>query len=95
MKYAPKSRFLTLALVSTVAAVSAGCAANPVAPSALPASVSEQAAAKHCLLETGTRIDRTLDQCGAVPGRVYTREDLERTGGINLADSLKRLDPRL
>lgn len=95
MKYAPKSSFLSLALVSAVAATSAGCAANPVAPGALPASVSEQAAAKNCLLETGSRFNRTLDQCGAMPGRVYTREDLERTGGINLADSLKRLDPRL
>ena len=93
MKYAPKYSVLSLALVSAVAATSAGCAANPVAPGALPTSVSEQAAARNCLLETGSRFKRSLDQCGAVPGRVYTREDLERTGAINLSDAIHKLTP--
>lgn len=28
-----------------------------------------------------------------LPGRAYTREDIERTGSIDLAEALRRLDP--
>ena len=66
-------------------------------PSAAATPVDE----RFCLRYTGTRIDLTrhrrtadLDQrCIAAGGRVYTREDLERTGEIDLANALRMLDP--
>ena len=58
-----------------------------------------------CLRYTGTRIAdradaRTTDKkrrtCndGSV-GRAYTREDLDATGEINIADALRKLDPSI
>lgn len=35
------------------------------------------------------------DDCIAANGRVYSREDLERTGQIDIADALRRLDPAI
>ncbi|MGY0503844.1 hypothetical protein [Luteimonas sp. e5] len=62
-----------------------------------------------CLRETGSNITRVRNQraarhvrasgqaqetdCAPVTGRVWTRDDLERTGAIDLADALRRLDP--
>lgn len=50
-----------------------------------------------CLRETGTRIQRrdSKDQCVNANGRSYTRDDLDRTGDVNLADALRRLDPAI
>ena len=64
----------------------------------------------YCLRHTGTRItSRTADRANAnaatagksrtcsngAIGRAYTREDLDRTGDINLADALRKLDPSI
>jgi len=59
---------------------------------------------RFCLRETGSRItrhsqrrdaqhrrDRDRD-CVSFNGRVYTREDLDSTGVIDIADALRRLD---
>jgi hypothetical protein len=32
-------------------------------------------------------------KCNASPGRSYTQDDIRRTGAIDLADALRRLDP--
>ncbi|MBS0212051.1 MAG: hypothetical protein JSR26_02570 [Proteobacteria bacterium] len=56
-----------------------------------------------CLRETGTHVrsvtpkphnDRAVE-CAGSPGRTYTREDIDRTGAINTADALRRLDPSI
>jgi len=64
----------------------------------------------YCLRHTGTRItSRAVDKAGAnaatarksrtcsngAIGRAYTRDDLDRTGDINLADALRKLDPAI
>ncbi|GAB3360257.1 hypothetical protein [Lysobacter tyrosinilyticus] len=59
----------------------------------------------YCLRETGTRITRRTERvdhrkskshsCVNSFGRAYTREDLDRTGEINIADALRRLDPSI
>lgn len=50
-----------------------------------------------CLRETGSRIQpRAQDKtrgCIAANGRVYSREDLKRTGEIDIAAALRKLDP--
>lgn len=40
-----------------------------------------------------TQLD--TDECIAANGRVYSREDLERTGQTDIADALRRLDPSI
>lgn len=60
---------------------------------------------RNCLRHTGSRItsqanaraearkDGSKRQCAPLSGRSYTREDLDRTGAIDIADALRRLDP--
>lgn len=66
---------------------------------------------RHCLRETGSRIvarsnttsvraARAADastgkRCVAANGRVYSRDDLDRTGEIDIADALRKLDPAI
>ena len=72
-------------------------------------TVSNNAAARSadrfCLRDTGSHISshlysksgdgRKYTDCVNANGRVYTREDLERTGASNTADALRRLDPSI
>ena len=81
-------------------------AAAPQATLAANAPASMQTEAKkpdindaYCLRHTGTRITSRTDSrkaraCsnGAI-GRAYTRDDLDRTGEISIADALRKLDP--
>jgi hypothetical protein len=70
----------------------------------------EPATHPFCLRSTGSRIApraRPADRdaiagskdkrpaCVAANGRVYTREDLDTTGAIDIADALRRLDPSI
>lgn len=58
---------------------------------------------RFCLKETGSRIpvasrassEREHRRCTGANGRVYTREEIERTGEVDLADALRRLDPSI
>lgn len=49
---------------------------------------------RHCLRETGTRIRIRSERrpCAPYSGRVWTREELDRTGEVDLASALRRLD---
>lgn len=79
--------------------------ATPAAPSAEPAVVAPaklvkpSVADRRCLRETGSRIParRGLRRDACLPGngRSYSREDLERTGEVDIADALRRLDPSI
>ncbi len=54
----------------------------------------------NCLQYTGSRI-RTADRksgkpaCAQGPGRAYGRDDLDRTGQVDIADALRHLDPSI
>jgi outer membrane cobalamin receptor len=57
---------------------------------------------RFCIRETGSRITATRNQskksdqeCVSASGRVYTREDIERTGSADVRDALRRLDPSI
>jgi hypothetical protein len=67
-------------------------AADP--PAAKEPAPKAQSKAVPCV-QTGTRIVRKDGKCGVTFGRVYTREDLNRTGRIDNAQALKALDPSL
>lgn len=51
----------------------------------------------NCLRQTGSRIPRTAkgEGCTNAAGRAYTREELDGTGGRDLAHSLRLLDPAI
>jgi hypothetical protein len=54
----------------------------------------------NCLQYTGSRI-RTADRktgkpaCAQGPGRSYGRDDLDRTGQVDIAEALRHLDPSI
>ncbi|MGY0561653.1 hypothetical protein ACW7G2_13145 [Luteimonas sp. A277] len=58
---------------------------------------------RFCIQQTGSRIIANRNarsqaerkECVASGGRVYTREDIERTGSTDLMDALRRLDPAI
>lgn len=58
---------------------------------------------RFCIEQTGSRIVAARNarskseqkDCVATGGRVYTREDIEKTGSVDLQDALRRLDPSL
>jgi hypothetical protein len=61
---------------------------------------------RNCLRQTGTRISSGTQvssradghkdrKCTGANGRAYTREDLERTGEVDIADALRKLDPSI
>lgn len=57
---------------------------------------------RFCIRETGSRVVATRnrskkseEECVNAAGRVYTREDIERTGSADVRDALRRLDPSI
>ena len=56
---------------------------------------------RFCIRDTGSRVvaarnargKRAEQECVTGGGRVYTREDIERTGSADVKDALRRLDP--
>ena len=58
---------------------------------------------RFCIEQTGSRITAARNarsksdekECVAAGGRVYTREDIDRTGSVDLQDALRRLDPAI
>lgn len=62
-----------------------------VADAETTAVVSERT----CLRHTGSRLigKERSRPCANAPGRVYTREDIERTGHVHLLSALRTLDP--
>jgi hypothetical protein len=51
---------------------------------------------RYCLRETGTNIrNKGKQRCHYSAGRSYSREDIERTGSIDIGQALERLDPSI
>lgn len=67
------------------------------------ADAMDPIAARFCLRETGSRIvemqnakrDQAGKRCVNAPGRVYTNDDIRRTGAIDLTEALRMLDPAI
>ena len=79
--------------------------AAPQAPATEPADAAPNTVVQapnhkgpdhHCLRDTGSRIPRNnKNACMGDPGRTYTHEDIARTGAIDVADALQKLDPSI
>lgn len=81
---------LALGLAPGAFAADAAAAADKTeAPKAKPIE-------KLCPPPTASRVRRKADECpkGAQQMSTYTQEDLQRTGEINNAEALRKLDPR-
>lgn len=58
---------------------------------------------RFCIQETGSRIVAARNarsrsdekECVSAGGRVYTREDIESTGSVDIKDALRKLDPSI
>ena len=82
----------------------AGSAQMPAAAS-VASSDDERMADRYCVRATGSHIvardsrSQKVDEfdkgCLAVGGRVYTRDDIDRTGEMSLKDALRKLDPSI
>ena len=83
---------LTLAACATTAPRAPGADTAAVADSA--AVPKAKAVPPDCITATGTRIKRAPNDCTATPGRVFTQDDLDRTGAVSVSEALERLDPR-
>lgn len=79
--------------------------AAQVAPAADIAPAADEAKKpdvndRTCLRHTGTRIATQADsrvqrKCSGAIGSAYTRDDLQRTGEVDIADALRKLDPSI
>lgn len=63
------------------------CAGNPA-----PERKASGFQGPDCMKETGSRVPRAEGECVHSPGRVHTREDIERTGEPTLGGALDRLE---
>ena len=95
-----------LLAASVLGAVAFGVSANPPAQTNVDARTEarlqseaalQEDADRNCMRYTGTHIQtRALREkgkdCVVAHGRVYSRDDLERTGELDIADALRRLD---
>lgn len=96
-----KRVLMTVLFAAVMPAALAQTAAAPpeAAPAAQPGEATQTPLSeRYCLRDTGSRIvarqnAKGQKQCNGLPGRVYTREDLDRTGHLNIADALRTLDP--
>lgn len=99
---------LAFAASAQTAAPAADPAADPQAAAAPAASSAEtsanqnkadakdEIADRNCLKHTGSRVIRADSKgrkCAIATGRAYNRDDIDRTGAVDLRDAIRRLDP--
>jgi hypothetical protein len=82
-----------------VALAAGACAHAPLHPEGLAGAEGEPGSAERVVV-TGSRIPQRVDLRGGLPVttapvRIWSREDLDRTGSPNLGVALSKLDPAL
>lgn len=105
MKSIPQ-RMLLACLLSGVAATAIAQTALTAHPEPTDLRTAEGADShSFCVQETGSRIHRLrqtpsnstrpVDCATSYPGRSYSRRDIERTGELDIAQALRKLDPSI
>ncbi|MGY0611143.1 hypothetical protein [Luteimonas sp. A501] len=101
-----KHVFLTAALAAmafAAAPIAVHAQDEPEEAARSRAKDSRKADDRFCIEQTGSRITAARNarsksdqkECVTAGGRVYTREDIERSGSVDLQDALHRLDPSI
>jgi hypothetical protein len=73
----------------------AGCAAQQARQTA-PASATAHSTAAPCIPAGAlSRPTDTTVKCGSGPGRSFTRDDVSRTGQLDMGRALQMLDPSI
>lgn len=93
----------TAEATDAVVAADAGSVVEALQEDTHDSEATDPIAARFCLRETGSRIvamqnakrDPAGKRCVNAPGRVYTSDDIRRTGAIDLAEALRMLDPSI
>lgn len=70
-----------------------GADAHRAAEQDAQAAATSRADQRYCLRQTGSRIQSRAKQDCAAYGRRYDRDDLQRTGEVDVASALRKLDP--
>ena len=91
------------ALAFAIAPVAVHAQDEPEEAARSRAKDSRKADDRFCIEQTGSRVTAARNarsrgdqkDCVAAGGRVYTREDIERTGSTDIKDALRRLDPSI
>jgi hypothetical protein len=96
-------RFLLPATLAFCVGSALALSANAATPNATNPDPSP--GERYCLHDTGSHLTshlysksqdgRKYTDCVNSNGRVYTRQDIERTGAFTTADALKKLDPSI
>jgi len=88
--------YLFIATAALLSAAPSAFAVDPTPEGSDTTSKAAEAEKKpNCLQETGSRIRRVGNECISAAGRVYTHEDIERTGANQTSDALRLLDPSI
>lgn len=98
MNRTPTCQLLVSLMLSTLllgAASAAEPASSTAASTAIKSDSRTEPRQPNCVRDTGTRIKSKTRDCLGVAGRSYSAEELSRTGQINPADALRRLDPSI
>jgi hypothetical protein len=72
----------------------AACAATPPAPAKSTTTIGETQQRTGCVGITAARLSVSPGECAGF-GSTYTKQDLDRTGQVDVQDALRRLDPAL
>jgi len=106
----PRLLALCCAATFAFAASAASAQSASVGVSAETGTATRDVSDRFCLRQTGTRINSRIraaatatqdgaksdrQHCALGPGRSYTREDINMTGRVDLADALRALDPSI
>ena len=79
---------------SAVAQTPAADPADPAVPQAASTTATDAGAAKAQATKDDLS-DRNGRKCAIATGHAYTKEDLDRTGEVDLAAALRKLDPTI
>ena len=103
MKHAVLTAAALAALAFVAAPVAVHAQEEPEEAARSRAKDARKADDRFCIEQTGSRITAARNarsrsdqkDCVAAGGRVYTREDIEASGSVDLRDALRRLDPSI
>ena len=79
---------------AVILALAAAACASTVPQSLSPSALAAQRPPPLCLQQTGTRLPVAPEDCAA-SGQSFTRQDLQRSGGLDTAQQLQLLTPTL